>query len=179
MSPPCGPLSTRFSLTLPQRQARLAYLALTYHLGRPGSEIDPVTLKQGRRGLSEVGPVLEKQLGEEEAALELTPFQMTLLGSALLGALNELKLYSLLDTMAAKSERSRSTVPGFEIALLRLFPALAADPALAFDLAEEVMLLRRELAPTIDRAQELLRDEKEAAEETKRRRRSRWQFWRR
>ena len=172
------PNTSSFSLTLPQRQARLAYLALTYHLGRPGSEIDPATLKPGRKGLSGVGPILEKQLDEEEATLELTPFQLTLLGSALLGALNELKLYSLLDTMAARSSRSRSTVPGFEIVLLRLFPELAADPTVASELAQEIMLTRRELTPTIERAEELLREEKEEAEESKRRRWA-WPFRRR
>jgi len=117
-------------------------------------------------------------LDEEEATLELTPFQLTLLGSALLGALNELKLYSLLDTMAAQSTRPRSTVAGFETALLRLFPQLTADPALASDLAQEILLTRRQLTPTIGRAEELLREEKEAAEEAKRRRWP-WQFRRR
>ena len=29
----------RFSLTLPQHQARLLYLAVVYHLARPGSEV--------------------------------------------------------------------------------------------------------------------------------------------
>ena len=37
-------MTTRFSLRLPNHQARLVALAVFYHLARPGSEIDPDTL---------------------------------------------------------------------------------------------------------------------------------------
>ena len=33
-----------YALTLPQHEARLAFLAVLYHLARPGSEIDRETL---------------------------------------------------------------------------------------------------------------------------------------
>jgi len=86
-------------------------------------------------------------------------------------------MFSLFDTMSGASERPRSTAPGFDARLMQLFPDVSADPSAASDLAEDMTLLRRELP--LDRAEELLEDERKAREEAERARRRWWQFWRR
>lgn len=169
---------TAFTLTLPQRQARIVALAFAYHLGRPGSEVDPETFREHDYGLRSVQPLLRAQLERESVALALTAYQMTRLGSAVLGALNELKMYGLLDAMAAGDSR-RSVTPGFDEALRSLFPEVVADPDYASQLAADVMMLHRELHPTVRRAQEALEEERQAAEESQRVRKKGWQFWKR
>lgn len=167
----------RFALRLPQHQARLVALAVAYHLARPGSELDPDTLSQYQHGLAEVPLLLGPQLDGEAASLELTPLQLTLLGTALSSIINELHMYSVFDTMAGESRRPRSTAPGFDDALRSLFPRIASDPAYASELAEGAVMLRRQLP--LARARELLEEERQRAAEAARPRRRRWQFWRR
>jgi hypothetical protein len=169
----------RFSLTLPRQQARLVYLAIAYHLGRPGSELDPDTFVEHDYGLRHLQPLLAENLDETAIALELTAFQMTKLDSALLGTINELKMYSLLDAMAGPSGRQRSAVAGFDGALQSAFPEVAEDPDYASQLAGEVMMLRRELDVSFKRAVAVLAEERAAAEEARRQRKKPWQFWRR
>lgn len=160
---------TRFSLRLPQRQARLVALAVAYHLARPGSELDRQTMREYEHGLAEVPPVLERQLEDEAATLELAPLQVILLSAALSSLINELKIHSVLDAMAGGSGRPRSTAPGFDDKLRTLFPEVAAHPSAASDLAGEATMLRRQLPAA--RAREAL---KQAGSK----RRS-WQFWKR
>jgi len=167
---------TRFALRLPQRQARLIALAVSYHLSRPGSEIDPNTLTDYAHGLSEVQPVIDAQVDHDAATLELSPLQTTLLATALSSVVSELKMYSVFDTMSGASRRPRSTAPGFDERLRSLFPEIAADPGYASQLAEDVTLLRRELP--LARAQEVIADER-ALEEVAGRRKKWWQVWRR
>ncbi len=167
---------TRFSLTLPQHQARLVALAVFYHLQRPGSEIDPDTLSEYQHGLREVLPVLNEQLGEESATLELSPLQVRLLSSAFSSVISELKMYSLFDTMLGASQRPRSTAPGFDDRLRSLFPEVVGDPSCASRLAEDMTMLRRELPS--ERARELLEEERRRAQAA-RARRPFWQFWKR
>lgn len=173
-------MTTRFALRLPQRQARMVALALAYHLARPGSELDHETMQEYEHGLTELPAVLEPQLEAEGATLELWPVQVALLGTALSSVVNELKMYSVFDTMAGESGRPRSTTPGFDDRLRALFPEVAADPAAASDLAGEATLLRRQLP--LARAREALdeadaRRERRAAEERARAGKRRWQFW--
>jgi hypothetical protein len=168
---------TRFTLRLPQQQARLMALAVSYHLSRPGSEIDPSTLKEYQHGLAEVLPVIDGQLGEESALLELHPLQAVLLSTALSSVIGELKMYSIFDTMAGASARPRSTARGFDDRLRTLFPEVAGDPAYASQLAEEMTLLRRQLPSA--RAREIMEEERRAAQEAARSSRKRWQFWKR
>jgi len=168
---------TRFALRLPQQQARLMALAVSYHLSRPGSEIDPSTLKEYQHGLAEVLPVIDGQLGEESALLELRPLQAVLLSTALSSVIGELKMYSIFDTMAGASARPRSTARGFDDRLRTLFPEVAGDPAYASQLAEEMTLLRRQLPSA--RAREIMEEERRAAQEAARASRKRWQFWKR
>ncbi len=168
---------TRFSLRLPQRQARMVALAVAYHLARPGSELDRETMREYEHGLAELPAALEPQLDAETATLELLPLQVTLLATALSSVLNELKMYSVFDTMAGDSGRPRSTAAGFDEKLRALFPEVAEDPASASDLAGEMTMLRRELP--LGRAGEVLEEERRATEEAERSRKKPWQFWKR
>lgn len=165
----------RFALRLPQRQARLVALAVAYHLARPGAELDPETIRDYAHGLADLPPALDAQLDAGEAALELSPLQVTLLATALSSVVSELKMYSVFDTMAGDSARPRSTAPGFDERLRDLFPEVIADPAVASDLAGEMAMLRRELP--LARAREALEDEHVAAAEAERSRKRPWQFW--
>ena len=166
---------TRFSLRLPQRQARLVALAVAYHLARPGAELDRETMREYEHGLAEVPETLDPQLDAEAATLELGPLQVTLLAAALSSVVNELKTYSMLDT--ATGSRPRSAAPGFDDSLRALFPEVAADPAAASDLAGEAAILRRQLP--LARARELLEEERRTAHDKRRARKKPWQFWRR
>ncbi len=166
----------RFALRLPQHQARLVALAVSHHLARPGAELDADTRVEYVHGLAELPPLLDPQLDAEEATLELRPLQVSLLSSALASVISELKMYSILDTMAGASARPRSTAAGFDDRLCSLFPQVAGDSAYASQLAEDTIMLRR-LLPAA-RAQELLAEEREATREAARAGRP-WQFWKR
>jgi len=154
---------TRFSLRLPQRQARLVALAVRYHLARPGSELDRETLQEYEHGLAEVPAALEPQLDAASATLELSSLQVTLLATAMSSVVSELKMYSVFDTMAGESGRPRSTAAGFDERLRGLFPEVAAEPAAADALAGEMTMLRRELP--LGRARELIEEARRLAEE--------------
>ena len=167
---------TRFALRLPRHQARLVALAVSYHLSRPGSEIDPETFSDYRHGLRELQPALESHLEDDSAELELSSLQTVLLSTALSSVVSELKMYSTFDTMAGASRRPRSTAPGFDERLRSLFPEIAGDSAYASQLAEDATMLRRELPSA--RAREVLGEEK-AMKDAARARRKWWQFWRR
>jgi len=168
---------TRFSLTLPQRQARLAALAVAYHLARPGSELDRETLQAYEHGLAEVPAALEPQMDADAATLELSSLQVTLLATAMSSVLSELKMYSVFDTMAGESGRPRSTAAGFDERLRSLFPEIAAEPAAADALAGEMTMLRRELP--LGRARAVIAEEQRLAEEKAQAGKRRWQFWKR
>ena len=169
---------TRFSLTLPQRNGRLVALAIAYHLARPGSEINPITLSNYEHGLSEAAEALTPQLEKDSIELGLTPFQLTRLNTAMLSTISELKSYSLLDSAGVGTNRPRSVAPGFDNALHQLFPTVAIS-ATTIDLAEEMMLLRRGLSSSINRAEEALVMEMQAAEIARKKSKKSWQFWRR
>jgi hypothetical protein len=53
----------------------LVALAVSYHLARPGAEIDPETLSEYRHGLAEVLPEIEAQIEADAVALELNPLR--------------------------------------------------------------------------------------------------------
>jgi len=167
---------TRFALRLPPHQARLVALAISYHLSRPGSEIDPNTLSDYAHGLRELQPALESQLGHDNATVELTPVQTVLLSTALSSVVSELKMYSVFDTMSGSSSRPRSTARGFDERLRLLFPEVAGDAAYASQLAEDTTMLRRELPSA--RVREMLDEERRSAEAATKRRKW-WQLWKR
>jgi hypothetical protein len=164
-------------LTLGEQDARIVALAVTYHLGRPGSETDPDTLLRHDLGLGPVQATLAPQIGRARTTLELSPYQLHRLDESLLGLTNELKQYELA--------QRRSAVPGFEEAISLLFPALApsADGERddsALDLVTHVVLLRRRLGTAVAEAAATLAAERAAAAEaTLTTRRPWWQWWRR
>ena len=161
-------------LTLGEQDARIVALAVTYHLGRPGSETDPDTLLRHDLGLGPVQATLAPQIGRAQATLELSPYQLQRLDESLLGLTNELKQYELA--------QRRSAVPGFEEAISRLFPALAftADGERddsTLDLVTHVVLLRRRLGAAVAEAEATLAAERAATAEATRAARQPW--WRR
>jgi hypothetical protein len=153
------------TLQLPNVDARLAYLALQYHLSRPGSELQRETGGPPSPGLATLAPELESQLELAVVTVELVDEQRERLSSAIAGAINELKSTSLL------AAGGRATmVPAFRESLRRLFPAAADDPDEAVRLAGHMLALRRRLdeqpsAATEERPQEA--------------RKPRWRFWQR
>jgi hypothetical protein len=151
-------------------------LAVSYHLSRPGSELDPATLVEYEHGLSEVLPVVDGQIDVETATVELTALQATLLSTAMSSVISELKTYSLVDTMSGSSARPRSVAPGFDQRLRDLFPQVESDPAHTLDLAENLTMLRRELP--LKRARELIDEQRAAVEAQAKSKKSWWQFWR-
>jgi len=152
------------TLQLSNLDARLAYLALQYHLSRPGSELQRETGGPPSEGLASLGPELEAQLDKAVVAIELSDQQRERMGSAIAGAINELKSTPLL---AAAGRQSM--VPAFREALQRLFPDAADDPDEATQLARHLLTLRGRLeyVPTA------------AVEEQSQQPRSRWRFWQR
>ena len=134
------------TLQLAPLDAKLIYLALQYHLARPGAELDPESKQPMTHGLAEVAQALEPQLDRAVATVELSEYQRQRLLSAIAGTMNELKTYPLLD--AVPPERGggrRTTVPGFDAVLRRLFPEVDEEPDEAPQLAGHFMSLRRRL----------------------------------
>ena len=134
------------TLQLAPLDAKLIYLALQYHLARPGAELDPESKQPMAHGLSEVAKALEPQLNRAVATVELSEYQRQRLLSAIGGTMNELKTYPLLD--AVPPERGggrRTTVPAFDAELRRLFPEVEEEPDEAPQLAGHFMSLRRRL----------------------------------
>lgn len=170
------------TLQLANEDARIVALAITYHLGRPGSETDPTTIQRHEFGLGPVGRALASRLAEAHVSLELTPYQLHRLDEALLGITNELKQHEL--------SHGRSAVPGFEAAIASLFPELRRseanggdraddlDRATALDLVTSVVMLRRRLASTIAAAAAAIEAERLAALGAGRATHPWWRFWR-
>ena len=166
-----------YALTLPQHEARLVFLAVIHHLARPGSEIDRDTLTVVEHGLAEVMPQLEEQINANCARLELSAYQLSRLSEAMLGAINELKAYPMMDAMSAGSGRPRSTAAGFDEAMRRLFPPAALDANYATRLAEDMVMLWRRMESVVGQAETELDTQRRRAEAT--RRKGFWPFGRR
>ena len=134
------------TLQLAPLDAKLIYLALQYHLARPGAELDPESKQPLAHGLAEVAQTLEPQLHRAVATVELSEYQRQRLLSAIAGTMNELKTYPLLDAMPPeRGGGRRTTVPGFDAVLRRLFPEVDYEPDEAPQLAGHLMSLRRRL----------------------------------
>jgi hypothetical protein len=161
-------------LPLRQREVRLVYLATVYHLGRPGSEIDPVTrqphgyglrsVRDGLRTYFEAAPV------DSDVVLVLTEYQVSRLGVAILGVVNELKQVGI---------SGRSVVRGLIEALTRVFPdeVTTEDPGGALDLAGEATMLHRRLAGAIRAADAAVEAARAAAEQAAQASRPWWKWW--
>lgn len=141
--------------------ARLVALAITYHLGRPGSETDAATLQRHSLGLGPVLEVLDPQLdghAEEPGSVEVefSAYQVTRLGAALHGTVNELKQFGMAG--------GRSAVPGFAEAFARHFPEAAeGGPVDAMDLVPDAVGLRRRFDAAIREAEAEVEAAREAA----------------
>jgi hypothetical protein len=161
-------------LHLQAAQARLVFLALAYHLARPGSELDPRTKMPVEHGLAEVSSALQPQLRQAAASITLSPYQLERLGSAVLGTINELKVYPMLEPRPAEEGGGRrSSVPGFDRTLRDLFPEVEEDPDAATALIEPLMALKRRLDDALHQAAE------EGQQPGPSRGRRWWQVWRR
>ena len=142
-------------LRLEPAQARLVFLALAYHLARPGSELDPATKMPVQHGLAEVSNALQPQLSKAVASITLSAHQLERLSSAVLGAINELKVYPLLEPRPPEEGGGRrTTVPGFDRTLRHLFPEVEEDPDVTTALIEPLMALKRRLDVALRRAAE-------------------------
>ena len=159
-------------LNLQNRDARLVYLATVYHLGRPGSESDALTLEHHEFGLGPVRDALEPHLQQAVVEIELSDYQLSRLGQALHGIVNELKQLDLA--------QRRSAVPGFAEAMSRLFPDAQDEAGATLDLVQHAIMLRRRLDAAVraaDAAVQAAREEQ--AQLRERERRPWWKLWRR
>jgi hypothetical protein len=127
-----------FALKLTHDEPKLVYLALAYHLGRPGSELDHATYAAVEHGLSEVKQQLSAQLDEQSAVVELNQWQYERLLSAIKGSVTELRVYHMRNGAS-------STIPGWTDTTEALFPGTRQDPDFALDLAEAMIMLQRRL----------------------------------
>lgn len=158
-------------VSLRRSEANLAYLACLYHLGRPGTELDPATRQPHAFGLTPVCATLEAGLDHAAVSLELSDYQVRLLGEALLGIVNELKQIGL---------SGHSVMPGLVEALTRLYPDVTAEePGGALDLSGEAAMLRRRLDRAVRDATAELDRQRAEAEAQRNTERRRWRFWRR
>lgn len=128
------------TIQLSNEDARLTYLALQYHLARPGSELDQETGGTVSSGLRDTAAALKPQLELAVATVELNGEQQRRLHSAIGGTINELKATPLLEA------GGRGTMPAFTETLRLLFPAVAEDPDEAMSLAGHMLQLRRRFA---------------------------------
>jgi hypothetical protein len=146
-------------ISLQQEDARLVFLAVAYHLGRPGSELDPLTKQPVEHGLAEVAASLQPQLSREAASISLRQGQAKRLLSGMLGTITELKAYPMLSLRGGPDGR-RSAVPGFDRSLTHLFPEVEEDANSSIDVAESMLMLRRRLEAELA---ELLAEPEEAS----------------
>lgn len=152
--------------------ARIASLAVVYHLGRPGSEIDPETMQEHRASLEPVQAAIRGQLDNAVITLDLQPWQVQRLGQAIQGASNELRQYGISE--------GRSVVPGFSEVVGEYWPETVDDPSAASDLVQHAVMLRRRLDAVISEAEAEMAATQAAAEaERQARRGSWWQVWKR
>ena len=135
----------KMALKLTHDEPTLVFLALVYHLGRPGSELDPQTKLPAEHGLREVKLALGNHLFDESAIVELDEHQLQRLMSAIYGSVNELRVFHMRNG-------AESTVDRFTATARDLFPPIAQEPEAALDVAESMMMLHRRLERAISRA---------------------------
>jgi hypothetical protein len=144
-----GALVHSFSMTvalkLTHDEPRLVYLALVYHLGRPGSELDPATRMPGERGLRQVKVALGRELAGASAVIELDEAQARKLLSAIYGCVTELRGHHLRDG-------APSTVARFTETALTLFPRIKSDAEEALVVSEAMVMLHRRMERALRRA---------------------------
>src|SRR5580765_3061741 len=114
------------TLRLRQEDAQLVFLAVAYHLGRPGSELDPLTKQPVEHGLAEISRDLQPQLERASARITLSSDQVTRLVSAMYGSMTELKAYPMLG-MGPDGQGRQSSVRGFDTVMRHLYPEVNDD----------------------------------------------------
>jgi hypothetical protein len=127
-----------FALKLTHDEPKLVYLALVYHLGRPGSELDRGTKLPVEHGLRQVKVALGGELERAEAIVELDDARFKQLLSAIYGSINELRVYHM-------RSRGSSGIPRFTETAESLFPQIMDEPENALTLAEAMMMLHRRM----------------------------------
>ncbi|MEK7693159.1 MAG: hypothetical protein AAB349_03120 [Chloroflexota bacterium] len=127
-----------FALKLTHDEPRLVYLALVYHLGRPGSELDPATKMPAERGLREMKVALGADLARASAVIELDQAQYRKLLSAIYGCVTELRVHHMRGG-------APSTVDRFTDTAVTLFPRIQADPEEALSVSEAMVMLHRRM----------------------------------
>jgi hypothetical protein len=142
------------TLQLRSEDARLVFLGVAYHLGRPGSELDPITKQPVDHGLAEVASALQPQLRMAVATITLRHSQAQRLLSAMLGSITELKAYAMLGAGTRESPGHRSTVPGFDGSLRHLFPEVEENSEAPLEIAERVLQLRRRIEEEVTELEE-------------------------
>ena len=161
-------------LQLRQEDAKLVFLAVAYHLGRPGSELDPITKQPVEHGLAEIARELQPQLRMAATRIQLSQDQLKRLLSGMLGSISELKAFPMLELrLDADGTGRRSSVAGFDRSLLHLFPEVEEDPEAALDLAGRMLMLKRRMDERMAHAPEPTPEP-----ETRPRKRGWWPFGR-
>ena len=157
------------TLQFRNEDARIVYLATLFHLGRPGSELDPVTLQRHDLGLQAIHDYVLPRLDQAVVEVEASPYQVVRLGEALLGCGNELKQFAL--------SQGNSMVPRFADTVRELYPDTADEPAIAMDIVQHPVMLRNRMAQAVAAAQAQI--ERAVEEEQARRRAEKrwWQVW--
>lgn len=158
-------------ITLRSEDARVAYLATVYHLGRPGAEVDRETHRDEGTGLRSVSEALHAGMARAVVEVDLTPYQITRLGEALAGLVNEMKQYGIAG--------GRTAVSGLAVAMREVFPEVAADPGSALDVVQHVVMLRNRLAHTVEAARADLVRQAEEREAARKAQKKPWQIWKR
>ena len=126
------------ALKLTHDEPRLVYLALVYHLGRPGSELDAATKMPAEHGLREIKVALGSELAADSAIIEVDEAQSQKLLSAIYGCVTELRGHHLRDG-------APSTVARFTETALSLFPQMKDDPEEALVISEAMVMLHRRM----------------------------------
>jgi hypothetical protein len=138
---------------LRQEDAKLVFLAVAYHLGRPGSELDPVTKLPVEKGLADLARDLQPQLRMAVATISVGSNQLKRLLSGMLGSISELKTYPMLQAkLDVDGTMRRSSVPGFDRTLLHLFPEIEEQVEDSLDVAERMLMLKRRMDERIAEA---------------------------
>ena len=125
-------------LKLTHDEPRLVYLALVYHLGRPGSELDATTKMPLEHGLRDVKIALGSELAGDSAIIEVDEAQSQKLLSAMYGCVTELRGHHMRGG-------TPSTVDRFTETALELFPQIAAEPEEALTIAQALVMLHRRM----------------------------------
>lgn len=133
------------ALKLTHDEPRLVYLALVYHLGRPGSELNAETMLPLEHGLREVKVALGRDIQSPEAIIELDDWRFQRLASAIKGCVNELRVYHMREGAISGVARWTETAE-------TLFPVLKEDPEAALDIAEAMMMLQRRIERAVAKA---------------------------